>query len=123
MFGLTGRKRKHNLIRVPTSEQDAATALHALVTSYIGALETEASADWCKCQWITHPDDAEVPKDCCRVCLRKKNVLEHPAQFNMDGSHDFRGVRKRRDDEHPECPVHTREGLILGFFTWAGKRD
>jgi hypothetical protein len=124
MFGL-GKRRNMQVTIEPVAEltgEARSAAIHALVHTYVAAMETEESAKWCKCEWIIHPDDAGLAENCCRVCGTTSGPPLHPTHFNMDGSHDYRGRRKMRGDQHPECPVHTREGLILYFFEWAGKR-
>lgn len=86
-----------------------------LVTRFIAVLETEESAKWCKCLWRVHPDDQEVTPGTCRTCGgAKKQHEEH-------GEHHFAGIRRTRVDTHTECPVHTREGMVLGFLNWAAK--
>lgn len=83
------------------------------VTEFVGKLETEESAKWCKCLWRIHPDDQWVPERGCRICGDKH-------KHHTEG-HQFRGVRKVQIDNHPNCPVHTKEGLIIGFIEWAEK--
>jgi hypothetical protein len=92
----------------------------SLVNQYIAAMETEVSDEWCKCPWIIHPDDQEVKKGTCRICGERKDRKVHdvdPEGLRL-GVHKFTGKRMRRGDEHPECPVHTREGMVLYFFEW-----
>lgn len=64
------------------------------VAEYVSAMETQRTNEWCKCQWIVHPDDVDLP------------------------AHGERKRRMRRGDTHPQCAVHTKEGFILGFFEW-----
>jgi len=66
--------------------------LKGLIIDYVVHLEVDPTATWCLCPWQIHPADSEKP----------------------EGQR-----RKRRTDNHPECPVHTREGLIMGFIKWA----
>lgn len=64
------------------------------VTAYVAAMEVQRTNEWCRCQWIVHPDDVDLP------------------------AHGERKRRMRRGDTHPQCAVHTKEGFILGFFEW-----
>lgn len=95
-----------------------------LVTKYIGAMETEESDKWCRCEWITHPDDQEITTGNCRQCNMSKKAHEHTMSaresesFDMPDVHKFKGIRKRRGDEDATCPVHTREGMVIYFFEW-----
>jgi hypothetical protein len=93
----------------------------ALADAYIAAMETQETNDWCRCEWIVHPDDVNVPAKHCRVCNQLKNADlhdEHAPEFG----HAFRGKRMRRGDQAPDCPVHTREGLVIYFFEWVFTR-
>lgn len=62
-----------------------------LIDEYVNIMELSSTNDCCWCAWIIHPDDAEKP-----VGAR----------------------RKRRADEHPNCPLHTRTGYLNNFFSW-----
>jgi hypothetical protein len=66
----------------------------ALTKIYVGKLETGLTTDNCLCLWIIHPDDVEKPPE---------------------------EQRKRRSNQHPLCPPHTREGLISGFLEFVFK--
>lgn len=66
-----------------------------LVQQYVDAIETQETDDWCRCEWIIHPDDTELPKG-------KR--------------------RKRRGEEVWDCPVHTKEGFLIYFFEWVFTR-
>lgn len=95
-----------------------------LADAYIAAMETQNTNDWCRCEWIIHPDDVNVSANHCRECGEKK---EHDVHFSQYGEHDFmrhyfRGKRMRRGDQAPDCPVHTKEGLIIYFFEWVFTR-
>jgi hypothetical protein len=92
-----------------------------LVNKYVAAMETEESADWCKCLWAVHPDDQELKKGACRECgATKDSSIHKPSELEWQSEldHQFRGIRKRRVDDHPYCPVHTREGMVSYFFEW-----
>jgi hypothetical protein len=92
-----------------------------LVKRYCAALEIGQTTDWCKCEWQIHPDDVAVPVGGCRNCGEDKSADYHH-EDNPEG-HLFQGKRMRRKDNHPDCPVHTREGLVLGFFEWLFPKD
>lgn len=93
------------------------------VATFIGKLETEESADWCKCLWRIHPDDVGIKPGHCRICNTKRDSDKHYriAEDDIPGMHNFRGIRKTKVDQHPTCTVHTKEGLIIGFIEWVGK--
>lgn len=95
-----------------------------LAREYIAAMETEESAQWCKCLWRIHPDDVNIAMGDCRECGQAYTADIHnfPAEKELDDGHSFRGVRKKRIDDHPECPVHTKEGLLIHFVEWVTKR-
>lgn len=86
------------------------------VTDYITALETGESKEWCKCEWIIHPDDEKVPAGMCRICGWDRASRNHHVDNN--DAHSFVGRRMRPGAPDLICPVHTKEGLILGFFEW-----
>lgn len=90
-----------------------------LVALYISKMETEESEHWCRCEWIIHPDDANIDRGNCRECNQPKKSDVHKIIDELDiDRHRFRGIRKRRGDEDATCPVHTREGLVVYFFEW-----
>jgi len=66
-----------------------------LAQAYIAGMEAEKTDDWCRCEWIVHPDDVDKPK----------------------GSR-----RKRRGDLAWDCPLHTKEGFLIYFFEWVFTR-
>jgi len=68
--------------------------LDDLISRYIDTMVTGLTKDWCACPWLIHPEDLLLP---------------------------WEQQRKRREDTHPLCPTHTREGLIKGFILWAVK--
>jgi len=99
-----------------------------LVEEYVAKMETERTNEWCKCEWIIHPEDVELDTENCAEC-------HHPNLVHMSGfdpyctkqDHqmcDCAGWvdppkrRMRRGTLHDQCPVHTKEGFILGFFEW-----
>ncbi len=83
---------------------------------YAHDIETGVTEHWCKCPWQTHPDDINLQPKHCRECW--VHVSEHPTPAHPDYTHSFRAARKRRMDDHPECPQHTKEGYIITFFDW-----
>lgn len=94
-----------------------------LVNRYVAAMETEHSKDWCRCVWAVHPDDQNIKRGHCRLCNQSPNARDHNVA-NTDviaTDHTFKGKRMRKVADHPECPVHTREGFLLYFFEWAEK--
>lgn len=113
---LTLRGAQHEFISIPSMD------IPALAEKYVSAMETEESADWCRCEWHIHPDDIGTTKGACRICNNKdRKALGHTEMPDHPGhyyDHKFAGVRKRRGDEAPDCPVHTREGMIIYFFEW-----
>jgi len=66
-----------------------------LAEEYIAAMEVQRTDDWCRCEWIIHPDDVDLPKG-------KR--------------------RKRRGEQADDCPVHTKEGFLIYFFEWVFTR-
>lgn len=93
-----------------------------LIVRYVAAMETEESADWCKCTWVWHPDDQGIKPGHCRECRKPQDHKVHSVE-NAEGFHFYQGIRRRRMDDHPMCPVHTREGMIAHFFDWAEKQN
>lgn len=71
--------------------QRAKLMLPPVVGEWVRILETQETLEMCGCTWIIHPDDVNKEE----------------------------GKRRIRSGEaHPACPVHTKEGFILGFFRW-----
>jgi len=68
-----------------------------LVAEYVRLIEAERTNRICKCEWIVHPDDENKPEGQRRV---------------------------RKGEAALDCPVHTKEGFLIGFFRWiiAGER-
>jgi hypothetical protein len=65
--------------------------LPLMIDKYVKDIETQETDDLCLCLWRIHPDDVDKPSD---------------------------KQRKRRMDEHPVCPLHTKAGFLLYFFVW-----
>lgn len=61
------------------------------VTQYVKDIETQNTNKWCSCQWIIHPDDIDKPQNQRRI---------------------------RHGEPDLNCAIHTKEGFLLGFFTW-----
>lgn len=95
-----------------------------LVARYVAAMETEKTDQWCRCEWKTHPDDIKIAPGNCRDCNRPAKGHSRPldASDEVDGVHHFRGKRMKRGDQAWDCPVHTKEGLLLYFFEWVYKQ-
>lgn len=90
------------------------------VKAYVKFIETQPTTETCGCVWTTHPDDTEVKPGDCRVC--GVPMTEHLETLEPGNeNHKFAGRRTRLIDENPECPVHTKEGFLLGFFEWVKK--
>lgn len=119
-----------------------------LVRAYVAAMETQVTADWCKCSWKIHPDDVEMDTHNCRNCHHPALLHVEITSFNdqspvwtcnknigepeppVSGDYvkcdctkwtDPPRRRMLRLDTHDECSVHTKEGLVLGFFEWVFK--
>lgn len=71
--------------------------LMQLVADYTTWVETAETTEVCKCEWLIHPDDVDKKPE--------------------EGKR-----RMRRGDTSLDCPAHTKEGYLLGFFEWL-KRD
>lgn len=119
--------------------------LSDLAEKYVAAMEVQRTNEWCKCQWITHPEDVDIRTDICGECghsLELFTVDFTPEQVGLPYCHAFgndtewakegkavcghtdckpRKPRLRRGMFHPECPVHTKEGFLIGFFKWVFK--
>lgn len=80
---------------------------------YVAYLEVALSEKACLCKWIYRdgePKQVEVttPQE---LAEGERSYLPGPTPRMRARSH-----------EHPECPVHTRRGLVVGFFQWANTR-
>jgi hypothetical protein len=97
----------------------------ARVQEYIHQLETELTNKWCKCEWIIHPDDVNLAVNECRKCHHHEvDHMIDKGNGNYEACHDcsctqFAGRRVRKGETNMQCPVHTREGFLLGFFDFA----
>lgn len=100
-----------------------------LAADYVKALETATLKNWCKCEWIVHPDDVNIQAMHCRDCHHPAITHQDKETRSDDGSFmpklceecgcgEYRDRRVRKGEESKECPIHTREGFILGFFLW-----
>lgn len=95
------------------------------VWEYVREMETQQTNKWCMCEWIVHPEDVKVPEGVCRLCGQQRDYTTHitNAHHSVTGNqHYFAGRRQRRGEAHLECPVHTKEGFLLGFFKWLIER-
>lgn len=61
------------------------------VAEYVRLIEMENTNRICKCEWIAHPADEGKEEGQRRV---------------------------RRGEPAIDCPVHTKEGFLIGFFRW-----
>lgn len=61
----------------------------AMAEAYVTAIETQRTNEWCRCEWIIHPEDGDKPKGKRRM---------------------------KRGAEAPDCPVHTKAGFLIYFF-------
>jgi hypothetical protein len=109
------------------------STIPSLVADYVAKMETERTSSWCKCEWIIHPEDVTIdPNNCNREgCHHPRMVHDAVVVDAFDGNDTVtcskcdcvnyvqpRKRRMRRGDQHPNCPIHTKEGFILGFFEW-----
>lgn len=83
IYGVHSEGEMTEFLSIPKAE------IPTIATLYVDSLEVEQSRKWCKCEWIIHPDDLEMPEGQRRM---------------------------RRGAQDEQCPVHTRVGFILGFF-------
>ena len=102
----------------------------ALVRRYIDELESGTTEEWCQCKWLIHPDDVDIKAGQCRNCLHMN--IYHTKQESHNDTRpcvatvgegtcpctDYQSRRVRRIDDETLCPVHSKQGLILGFFEW-----
>lgn len=103
------------------------------VQQYVSERQKGETAKWCKCVWVSHPDDEQVGEGECRLCLETADRPVHMLSLEDKSTEDeaeeapekhrFRGRRLRLMQDHPLCPVHTAEGMILGFIAWSFPDD
>lgn len=119
-------------------------AIPELAEEYVSNMETERTNDWCKCEWLVHPEDEGIDPTVCSACghpralhkglpdepmactkrIERGKYSETPsATCVCEDWVDPPKRRLRRGETHPECPIHTKEGFLLGFFEWLAKRD
>lgn len=130
--------KPRNLKVVPDVEEGEDTEFFSLpknniprmATEYVGALETGETLTWCKCEWILHPDDEGIDITVCKDCGHSLDLFFEesvPVMGLTKFCHAFecghedcapKRRRMRRGAVDMTCPVHTKEGLILGFFEW-----
>ncbi len=109
---LSGEPAEHEFVAIPRHD------IPELAESYFRAMETEESAAWCKCLWRIHPDDQGIKPGTCRECGATAASGVHSGKSKPEYNHAFRGIRRAKVDDHPECPVHTKEGMLIYFFEW-----
>lgn len=96
-----------------------------LIAEYVRLIETERTNKWCKCEWITHPDDEGIAENQCRNQNCKHMYAEHDERTHLClicGCENYKARRLRRGEATLDCPVHTKEGFLLIFFEWAAKQ-
>lgn len=91
-----------------------------LAAKYFAAMESDESKYWCRCQWIVHPDDVGITKGQCAEegCGKPASAPLHQLIPGATNTHHYRGIRMRKGDMAEDCPVHTREGMLIYFFEW-----
>lgn len=89
-----------------------------LVTKYCAALETGKTLDWCNCEWAVHPHDIDIEEGVCRTCGAIESSHGNFIAGELPLGHYYKSRRMRLKEVNPQCPVHTKEGLILGFYNW-----
>ena len=53
------------------------------------ALEVEESKEWCKCEWIIHPDDVNISAGMCRKCGLTHDHHVHKENDSSGHAHQF----------------------------------
>lgn len=91
-----------------------------MAAEFVSWIEIAETDKWCKCEWAIHPDDEAIEEGKCRKCTESKEHDNHVWENIPDITyqHNFIGRRKRLVDQNEQCPIHTKVGLILGFFEW-----
>jgi hypothetical protein len=80
---------------------------------YVSYLEVELTEKACLCKWVYRdavPHQIEVTSQEAASKGEKEFLPGATPRLRM------------RSHEHPECPVHTRRGFVVGFFQWANTR-
>lgn len=101
---------------------------------YVDWLDTATTDEVCKCEWIIHPDDLNLPALHCRDCrhMREQHYVDGTGikcVGQIDASVDgqckctmYLPRRVRQGDLKTECPVHSPVGRVLGFFEFVFKQ-
>lgn len=109
-----------------------------LVSDYVNTIETAPTREWCRCEWIIHPDDVDIDIYNCVNChhpralhteieglgFRCRKVVVTAPNFEDEKECDCLGWvdppkrRMRRGEQDPICAVHTKQGFVLGFFEY-----
>lgn len=102
-----------------------------LAEAYFRMLDIALTDEWCKCEFVMHPDDVNLDKTRCRFCKGTPN--EHPSDYSVvvEGREFTKEClkfsepksRKHKVNDHPHCPVHTHVGRLLGFYEWLFPED
>jgi hypothetical protein len=89
----------------PFADNPVLSEISKWAEEYTNELEIELTEKACLCKWIYRDNPTDVTSQ----------------QAASEGKQEFLpGPRLRvRSDEHPECPVHTRRGFLIGFYQWA----
>lgn len=93
-FPTDGRNQAHP----PAHSYLTQTDIHELACKFVSHLDTSVTTAVCLCTWIDHPIDVQ---NGIQEGNRRKMIVE----------------------ANRECPVHTKEGAILGFFKWLVAHD
>jgi hypothetical protein len=80
---------------------------------YVNKLEVELTEKACLCQWF-YRDGA--PK---QIDVTSQQAASEGKKEYLPGPTSPTPRLRARSHEHPECPVHTRRGLLVGFYQWA----
>lgn len=98
------------LVSSPYADNPVLMEISAWAQEYISKLEVELTEDMCLCEWIYRDGK---PKQVEVTSIQKASKGEH--EYLPGPTPRLRA----RSTEHPECPVHTRRGLLVGFYQWA----
>jgi hypothetical protein len=94
----------------PHTDNPVLTEISKWAEEYVNKLEVELTEKACLCQWF-YRDGA--PK---QIEVTSQQAMSEGKKEYLPGSTPRLRVRSH---EHPECPVHTRRGLLVGFYQWA----